>query len=42
MKAGNHELEKNLPGVMIGREPDVFKLLYQLAEIGEPRFVVPL
>lgn len=37
MKPGNWELERNLPGVMIGQNSQVFKLLYQLAELGERR-----
>lgn len=36
-KSGNYELEKNLPGVMIAQESQVFKLLYQLADLGEHR-----
>ena len=36
-KPGNYELEKNLPGVMIAQESQVFKLLYQLADLGEHR-----
>ncbi|XP_067939467.1 ubiquitin carboxyl-terminal hydrolase 24-like [Watersipora subatra] len=36
-KTGNMELEKNLPGVMIAHESQVFKVLYQLAELAEPR-----
>lgn len=38
-KPGNYEIEKNLPGVMIAQESQVFKLLYQLADLGEQRLV---
>ena len=34
-KPGQLELERNLPGVMIAHESQVFKLLYQLADLGE-------
>lgn len=37
VKLGTWDLEKSLPGVLIAQNGQVFKLLYQLAELGEKR-----